>query len=126
LPYACLSCWNCARMLASGSRHWMTSKTEAAVDGERTMAHRAWNACRCVVVSVRNNLESRQWDRHWLVTVHGLQTSPVTGACTAHEQRARDMSHSAYAEADLCPKPEVNRSLNSTGEDSPVPKARRG
>jgi hypothetical protein len=28
--------------------------------------------------------------------------------------------------AHLCPKPEVNRSLTSTGEDSPVPKARRG
>jgi hypothetical protein len=70
------------------------------------MAHRAWNACRCVAVSVRDNLEGRQWDRHWPVTVHRLRTSPVMGACTAHERRARDMSHATYAEADLCPKPE--------------------
>jgi hypothetical protein len=30
----------------------------------------------------------------------------VTGACTAHERQAEDMSNATYAEADLCPKPE--------------------
>jgi hypothetical protein len=55
-----------------------------------------------------------------------VQLAGVTGACTAHERQAEDMSNATYAEADLCPKPEVNRSLTSTGENSPVPKARRG
>jgi hypothetical protein len=46
-----------------------------------------------------------------VVSGRALNTTAVTGACTAHERQARDMSNATCAEADLCPKPEVSRSL---------------
>jgi hypothetical protein len=41
----------------------------------------------------------------------GTGTGTVTGACTAHKRRAMNESNTTRAEADLCPEPEVNRSL---------------
>jgi hypothetical protein len=47
----------------------------------------------------------------WAMQVRSLRARAVTGACTAHKRRAMNVSNATCAEADLCPKPEVNRSL---------------